>query len=156
VRLAGVDARLRGPLDHLRDGLGVRHQAEVSGVVLGDGGAGPCGHGPLDTGRDDLVLGSDEVPGRDRAPGGCSGWLTERTDRARPLGAHTIVLSSALSPGANDAKTVDFFRYSSVAGVGGRVAGTKSNTVVGSAESAESGPASVKGLSPSSGANALT
>src|SRR5688572_23701469 len=46
--------------------------------------------------------------------------------------AATIALSLALSPVANDAKTVALLRYRSVPGVGGRVAGTKSNTVVGS------------------------
>src|SRR5690348_7589310 len=52
--------------------------------------------------------------------------------------AATIAFCLALRPVANDAKTVDFLRYRSVAAVGGRVAGTKSNTVVGSTESAES------------------
>jgi hypothetical protein len=45
--------------------------------------------------------------------------------------AATTALSRALRPVANDANTVAFFRYSSVSAVGGREAGTRSNTVVG-------------------------
>src|ERR1700754_5280872 len=77
-------------------------------------------------------------------------------NRAGRWVAATTALSSALSPLANEAKTVDFLRYRSVSGVGGRTLGTKSNTVVGSAERAESGPASKSADSPASGAKALT
>src|SRR4051795_9966014 len=71
--------------------------------------------------------------------------------------AATIALSLALRPFAKDSKTADFLRYRSVSGVGGSLAGRKSKIVVGSGtESAESGPARAVGVSPLSGAKALT
>jgi hypothetical protein len=83
----------------------------MSLVVLDDRGAGPVGHGPLDTRRDDLVLAADQVPGRDGPPGrGSEGSVSGPSVAAR-WEAKTTPLSGSLSPVANDANTVDRFRY---------------------------------------------
>src|SRR3954453_5840593 len=80
--------------------------------------------------QDGIVFQAGTPDGSLRAPMVAGRWV-----------ACTSALSWSFRPVANDAKTVERFRYRSVAGPGGSVVGTKSKIVVGSTESAESGPA---------------
>ena len=65
-RPAGDGSRLAGGAggldDDLSDDAGVGDQGQVSGVDLGDVGLGALGHGFQQSGRDDLVGGSDHRP----------------------------------------------------------------------------------------------
>jgi hypothetical protein len=95
--------------------------------------------------QDGIVFQAGAADGSLSAPSAPGRWV-----------AKTSFLSSALSPDANEVKTVERLRYTSASGVGGSVAGTRSNTVAGSTASAESGPESWNGVSPVSGAKELT
>src|SRR6478735_8714444 len=62
-----------GAEDDLDDGVGAAEHRDVRGVQLDGGGAGAGGHHALRLRRDRVVLRRDDVPGRDRAPGGDAG-----------------------------------------------------------------------------------
>src|SRR5438552_3973397 len=78
--IIGTADSLRGGADEL-GGLGrVGHHREVAGRDLDGGGAHTVGEQPFGVGWDGLVLGGDQVPGRQRLPG----WYAHHVGEGGP------------------------------------------------------------------------
>jgi hypothetical protein len=90
---AGFGCRVDGLKDELGRGLWLGHERYVRGRHLHDRGVRALGHEPLQRWRDGLVLGTEQIPARQRLP---RRRARRRTPVARSQGKRTSLLPVAV------------------------------------------------------------